>query len=164
MLSISGSSIPFWVASAMSCSTRDFTSSYCWRVVNFSILQCKDKYFFSILQINLQKSKVFFFLSREKQICFFQPPYSLLHNEGPQPHPRPFSNHRRRTQLTPGASRPVSEFLYGSQAFALRVRHGLSIGWRIEIALRIYTIVKTLGYGVKPQDHLSFYKRVWRTD
>ena len=96
--------------------------------------------------------------------AFSQPPYSLLHNEGPQPHPRPFSNHRRRTQLTPGASRPASEFLYGSQAFALRVRHGLSIGWRIEIALRIYTIVKTLGYGVKPQDHLSFYKRVWRTD
>ena len=130
----------------------------------FQKSDCKVEYFFSILQINLQKSKVFFFLSREKQICFFQPPYSLLHNEGPQPHPRPFSNHRRRTQLTPGASRPASEFLYGSQAFALRVRHGLSIGWRIEIALRIYTIVKTLGYGVKPQDHLSFYKRVWRTD
>ena len=57
--------------------------------------------------------------------AFSQPPYSLLHNEGPQPHPRPFSNHRRRTQLTPGASRPASGFWYGSQAFALRVRHGL---------------------------------------
>ena len=76
-------------------------------------------------------------LSREKQslfsYVFFQPPYSLLHNEGPQPHPRPFSNHRRRTQLTPGASRPASGVWYGSQSLCpFGVSHGLFIGWRVE--------------------------------